>query len=537
MNAAPPGPAQQLPASPRSGSAVLGWGLLAAALLFYWSSVAAVPPAATPGWDLQPEPDAPEYFAGALSLAQGEGYRIRVAGRSLPPRYPPGYSLLQAVAMRAGVAPLDAPFVVNRMAGLLLILCVFTWLWRHGRPDAGGLAALLTVTSPAFIVTTRSPMSEPLSGLLAVAAVLWLYHGLERRHLPSAAAAGFLLGLSTLVRISNVIMAAAFAAAPVVAGGPLRNRLQLLAGYLAGLAVGLLPSGVYNWWTFGSPLTTGYDFWVPFYGRWAKAFTLQAVPRNAQYFLGELLELKTTTTVADLYGEGSYLTLVLAALTLLSIWVFRRRRSVPAMALCGILSVLPFLFYVFQDARLIYPQLAVLPLPIAAGSLRLLRDPARRTLRLFTAGLLLAQLAIFPGAHGDPDFDRYLRGTRKVSRPRFHDLVSYLETVRDRGPVLVLTDMNPAYVHALLSGDRVVVPAVRSHDYRWGSLRFDEAERMDYLQRAVRERRQILLLLKPPGTSEMPAPPPLPAGWRWRVVTQSPDSGLVSVGVPVMEGS
>ncbi len=515
---------------PSTGFPLAAWGLLAGALLFFWSSTGAIPPGATRGWDLQPEPDAAEYFAGAVSLVRGEGYRIHVAGRSLPPRYPPGYSLAQVAAMRVGVNPLDAPFVVNRTAGLFLILVAFTWLYRRGRPDAAGLAALFTATSPAFIVTTRSPLSEPLSALPAVVALCLLYRGLEGRHLPSMAAAGLLLGFSTFFRISNLVMALAFAAATLAGHGPSRDRLRRCLGYLAGLAVGLMPGCLYDWWTFGSPWATGYDLWVPHYASWSNAFTLQALPLNARYYLNELLELKTTATVADLYGEGSYLTSVLAALTALSIWRFRRRSSVRALALCGLLSLLPFLFYAFQDARLIYPQLAVLPLPLAVGSLGLLRDSRSPALRIVTGCLLLAQLSIFPGAHGDPDFDRYLRGTRQVARPRLHDLVSYLETVRDAGPVLVLTDLNPPYVYALLSGDRVVVPALDRHDYGWGSLRFGENERSDWLSRAAAEGRQILLLFRPRDAGATPPVPPLPSGWCWQALFHPPGGGMVAVG-------
>ncbi|UCF36234.1 MAG: hypothetical protein JSU96_15625, partial [Acidobacteriota bacterium] len=49
--------------------------LLAGALTFYAFSVIFFAPEKTPFYDLIPDPDAPEYFAVAVSIAEGSGAR------------------------------------------------------------------------------------------------------------------------------------------------------------------------------------------------------------------------------------------------------------------------------------------------------------------------------------------------------------------------------------------------------------------------------------------------------------------------------
>lgn len=522
---------------------ILGWGLLAAALLFYWASVAAIAPGATPGWNLDPDPDACEYFAAAVSLVTGDGYRIHLAGESLPPRYPPGYSLIQAAAMKLGTTPLDAPFQVNKWAGLGLILLSFGWIAWRGRFASAGLAALLMATFPAFIVTTRSPMSEPATALLSVLGLILLYEAMAKRNLSAAILGGFFLGLTTLFRISSLFMAGAFLLVPLGVAGLRGRRTAFLAAIASGLAAGLVPGGIYHQFAFGSPLVTGYHYWIPYYGRWSNAFSVDYLLTNLAYYGRELLELETTTTVASLYGEGSYLTAVLMLLSLIAWQVFRRQPLVRWFALCGALSFVPFLFYAFQEGRLIYPQLAALIPTIAVGvgtMLQTQQSGNRRTVstvRIAIAALLLAQIAIFPGAHGDADFDRYLRGSRRVGRPLDYDLVAYLESVKLPGPVFVVTDLNPPYVYALLSGVRTVVPADDGSHYRWGRFHWGPDQRDLHLKRAVTEGHRVYLLLRPRGAGATPASPQLPEGWTWRILDEPPNGGRVAVADPIVSAT
>ena len=138
----------------------IGLLLLCVGLILFARLVLAVPLSGTWLPDLHPRPDGEEYFAGAMSLAHEGVFTIHVAGRRVPPRYPFGYSLLMVPILWSHVNPISAPFVVNRLVGLALIISLFLWTWRTCGPTAAGVAVLVTVTMPAFVILCRSPMSE-----------------------------------------------------------------------------------------------------------------------------------------------------------------------------------------------------------------------------------------------------------------------------------------------------------------------------------------------------------------------------------------
>lgn len=87
-----------------------------------------------------------------MSLHEGFGYRIQLAGELHPPRYPFGYSVSMLPLLWLGVEPVLAPFWVNRVAALALLLQVFFILRAFGGPLAAGLGVLLTATLPAYII-------------------------------------------------------------------------------------------------------------------------------------------------------------------------------------------------------------------------------------------------------------------------------------------------------------------------------------------------------------------------------------------------
>ena len=146
--------------------------LLIFALGVYYHTVLQIDHSETHSFDLHPMPDGPEYFAGAVSLWREGTFRIHLAGREWPPRWLFGYSLLMLPFFPLTSQPLSVPFLVNAIFGLALILLTYSMLAAAGRWYEAGLAALLMVTLPAFIVLARSPMSEISSGFLICAGAL-----------------------------------------------------------------------------------------------------------------------------------------------------------------------------------------------------------------------------------------------------------------------------------------------------------------------------------------------------------------------------
>src|SRR5215472_14959181 len=150
-------------------------------LFFYYGTVLRVPLKRTDLLDLGPFPDGVEYFALANSILKEGAPTIQIAYDKLPSRYPLGYPILMipwlAFLPHNGIL---APFRTNETVGLLLLIGGFTFYFAIGRPLAGGLAALLIATQPAFITFSRSSMSD-LSGAVAVVlAFALVYFGISR---------------------------------------------------------------------------------------------------------------------------------------------------------------------------------------------------------------------------------------------------------------------------------------------------------------------------------------------------------------------
>src|SRR6266536_4047617 len=152
------------------------------ALLFYWDAVLRIDFERTDFLDLNPYPDAVEYFAQANSILKEGAPTIHIGYDKLPSRYPPGYPVLMIPWLRFlphnGIL---APFRTNQTIGLWLLIGSFALDFTIGRPLAGGLVALLLATQPAFITFSRSSMSDLSGGPATVVAFALVYLGLPGR--------------------------------------------------------------------------------------------------------------------------------------------------------------------------------------------------------------------------------------------------------------------------------------------------------------------------------------------------------------------
>ena len=179
--------------SPRLGSLGLATGVLCfvLSLLFYYGAVLRIDLRRTSLLDLGPYTDAVEYFAQAKSILKDGSPTIQIGYDKLPSRYPPGYPSLMIPWLRFlphnGIL---APFRTNQTIGLSLLIGSFAFYFAIGRPLAGGLAALLTGSQPAFITFSRSSMSDLSGATAAVLAFVLVYIGLRQmRRWPVYAAA------------------------------------------------------------------------------------------------------------------------------------------------------------------------------------------------------------------------------------------------------------------------------------------------------------------------------------------------------------
>jgi hypothetical protein len=190
--------------------------------------------------------------------------------------YPPGQALLctpwyavgQYVIAKLPGVPADATDLVvgftsclsSATFAALTVTFFFLVLAGCGFPLQASLiaSAMLGLATPIFAYSAYL-FSEPLSAAIFMG-VAWLLFVPQDPNVPisprTAAIAGLLLGLSTMVRATNVLAIAIFGLALLAREGKsgLRGAFALGGGAVAGVAVLLVHNAV----LFGGPFTLGY---------------------------------------------------------------------------------------------------------------------------------------------------------------------------------------------------------------------------------------------------------------------------------------
>lgn len=199
----------------------------------------------------QPSPDAQEYADAAHHLALGDGYVTTIyrGGGARPPRYPPGFAA--ALAPFAAVGPYPADVQLGaRVYAVLYIVAALVAGWVVGGPLAAAIGVALVGSSPFAVRYASLVMSDAFAAALAVLALALVNRPTTRRLI----GAGLLTGASVLVRLSGILSVEA-----ILPGVGWRARVLVTVASL----VGIVALGAQQWWTFGDPLMTGYQYWLP----------------------------------------------------------------------------------------------------------------------------------------------------------------------------------------------------------------------------------------------------------------------------------
>lgn len=256
-------------------------------------------PAEPRGPRFEPRPDALEYAAAAQSIAQSGRMYLQVGPYRVRPRYPPGWPLLLAGAIRLGV-PGESLWKVTglfgaALAGLLALLAAEA-SWRLSRAGEGSgvgvlLAGLLAgwtwALAPVGLLMGQTLLSDEPAAFVSIAGLVLAGLGLlrngessTRSALALTAAGGLAFGLAATMRsVSGALMAPPLAVFFLVAlrRQGFRSALKHAAVFILGAAVFpaitcliLVRSGLpaLEW--------SGYRFWVPKrFGRGGDAFSLR----------------------------------------------------------------------------------------------------------------------------------------------------------------------------------------------------------------------------------------------------------------------
>jgi 4-amino-4-deoxy-L-arabinose transferase-like glycosyltransferase len=510
-------------------------------LAFYTLAVLRVDFRKTQLLDLDPTPDAVEYFAGAVSLYQRGNYAIRIGDQDLPPRYPPGYSLAMLPFIGLlGENAILAPFRVNQLLGLVLIIALFCYFYRSRRPLLAAVAVAVLVTLPGFILFARSSMSELLGAALILAAYYCCVRGLRDRNLLFFPVAGFTLGAAALVRYQLLLFSPLLLSVFFV-GGFSKSR-RLLTFLLSGLSLTLvvIPMMLYNWVEFGSPALTGYDFWVPDQAAAGRAFGLRFLATQLHLLWEEFSLTVRGSRAAYVFGLGYYYSpafLLLCGLAI--VWSIRTEKH-RILLLPAALFVGGMLFYFWEDPRL-YFAAAILAVPLIALFLGAVFGgrPTMTPLgwRLALVCLLVCALAGFPSRGGFPYSQTWalLGMDRLGARSPKYELVQSWRDHFGQASSLVISSMNPAYVSSLLGPGSIAVPQDQNNEYSLGRrIRYGKQSAMQAIGDAIGEARRVYYLTPDPSSEEtVRALLPPPEGFDWE---QRPDvaaAGMTYEMLPV----
>ena len=451
------------------------------ALLFYYGAVLRIELKHTDLLDLDPYPDAVEYFAQANSILKEGAPTIQIGNDKLPSRYPPGYPILMIPWLKFlphnGIL---APFRTNQTIGLLLLAGGFMFYVAIGRPLAGGLASLLLATQPAFIDFSRSSMSDLSGGAVIALALALVYLGLAWRRRLLIYCAAIVLGLSLCIRPQLVFMAPLLMAMALFPANVSWTRWFMhccLALTVFGVAAS--PYFILNTLQFGHPLKTGYEFWVPALADKQAAFSVHNVPPQVAMIWSEITASWAQFRVANLFGTGTYVAPAFIFLSALGLAFVRAWRFEISAFLAGIVYIVSTVTYKYIEGRFYVPvffllvALAVLPAEWAMG------QALKRRFSVWSAGVLAVFLLScigYPSQSGfKPTGGRsqawdalHYANANGMSR-RYEAQKEFVRIFRE-APGIVLSDIEPPYLNALLPKPFVAAPIDGRHDYCYSRL-------------------------------------------------------------------
>jgi hypothetical protein len=511
----------------RDKRAIAGCLLLLCALACYFCAVLRLDLHKTAFLDLGPYSDACEYFGQATSLLKTGAPTIQIGYDRLPSRYPPGYPLLM-IPWLASLPhnPVLAPFRTNQTIGLLMLLGCFAFYYRIGRPLAGGLAAVLLSTQPGFVTYSRSSMSDLSSAAVAALAFALVYLGLRARRRWPIYCSSVVLGLSLLIKVQMLFFSPLLISMAFFFDGKSRGNWFLHCATV--VFVFFLAASFYflfNTWQFGGPLKTGYDFWVPAFTAQAP-FSFHNFPRHLAMIWSELTLSRNQFGVANLFGTGSFLWPTFAILAVVGVLFLRPSPFVFSALLAEASFCLTTATYSFVDGRfylsviLLLIPLAVLPVEWAVARF------SNSRYRFLTVGifiLFVLSCAGYPSESGIKSgvarfgaWDAFLYpGINQ--RARCYEAEKRFSRAFAGKPGIVLSDIDPVYLNALLPTGFIAAPLDGNHSYCYSQKwHYETADAVRLVRGAIaRDEPVYALLASAPKEKAEIEHLPMIGGYKW----------------------
>ena len=516
---------------------VVGLLLLLCALTFYYFAVLRIDYRKTTLLDLGPHPDATEYFAQAKALQRDGWPSMQIGYEKLPSRYPFGYPALMLPWLK--ILPeadaVLAPFRTSQTMGVFLLLAVFGFYAYLAMPLTGGVAVLLLATLPGFFTFCRSSLSEVSASLLIILAFMFAYLGIKEERRWKIYLSAVFLGLSLNIRIQSLFFAPLLLAMALFPMGGMSWRWFLhCAAIPVVFVLAASPMLILNTIQFHSPLTTGYDLWVPYFSRNHLLFRLGWIPTNAASLWRELILQPHGYYAADIFGTGTSFVPAFVVLVCTGLFFISFNSFVGCAFLAGFSSFAVTLSYLFgRDGRFYLPLLMLL---VAIAVL-----PVRWAAQNIFAGKRLISVAtvfiLFTGAClGYPSRSGY--NTHGINRLQAWDALHFATSPRrsiaflaerhfarqlSRQTGIVLSDIDPVYLNALLPRSFVAAPIDGKHNYKWSyTWRYDRPQASALLEHGLQQSLSVYALFTSQddvagNQSRLPTVP----GYEWRPLSNS----------------
>src|SRR5438067_2907027 len=523
--------------------------LLLVALTFYYFAVLRIDYSKTMLLDLAPHPDATEYFAQAQGLRRDGWPSIQIGYEKFPSRYPFGYPVLMLPWLK--ILPeadaVLAPFRTSQTMGLLLLLAVFAFYAYLAMPLTGGFAVLLLATLPGFFTFCRSSLSEVSASLLIVLAFMFAYLGVQEGRRWKIYLSAIFLGLSLNVRLQSLFFAPLLLAMAILPmrGARLRWFFHCTAVPLV-FVVAASPMLILNMIQFHSPFKTGYDLWASYFSRHHLLFCLPYIPRNVLMLWREAILQPRGYGAANIFGTGTSFVPPFVFLICAGLLFIRLSWFVCCACVAGLGSFLATLCYRFGgDVRFYLPLLilliavAVLPVTWAAKHL----FAGKRIVIALNVFILFAAACLgFPSRSG--------YNTRGVDRSQTWDALHFtippsqsiqFVAQRDfarllkRQPGIVLSDIDPVFLNALLPRSFVAAPVDGNHNYKWSyTWRYDRPQALALVEHGLQQSLPIYALFTSgdEAATKQSRIPNVPE-YEWRVLEDSKANAVIIKLTPI----
>jgi hypothetical protein len=392
----------------------------------------------------------------------------------------------------------------------------------------------LVATQPAFITFSRSSLSDLSGGAVTLLAFALVYLGLAWRRRWLIYCAAIVLGLSLCIRPQLLFMAPlliAMALFPVTDSWTKWFMHCCLA--LVVFAVAASPYFILNTLEFGHPLKTGYGFWVPALADKQVPFSLHNVPRQVAMIWCEITASWDQYRVANIFGTGTYVVPAFILLSTVGLAFVRVRRFEISAFLAGIVYFVATVTYGSPDiagtvdGRFYMPiffllvALAVLP---AEWAIRGSFKSRYSLLGVAVLALFVLSCVGYPSQSGfkpktgrSQAWDALKYGSERGKSPRYDAQKTFARTFKDE-PGIVLSDIDPVYLNALLPKPFVAAPVDGSHSYCYSRLwHYGKAEAIQLVQSGLGRATPVYALLLPSKDVDQDVKRlPLVAGYSWK---------------------